>query len=52
MKKLETNYMQAGDGHCYICHQSFFANHKCTLKTLFPTKCTLEKCGRWYNSNK
>lgn len=45
-----TNYVQTGDGHCWICHKSFFANHMCTLETTFPTECTQEKCGRWFTA--
>ena len=41
--------IQIGEGHCYICHQTYQQDHTCTLETVYPTECNVLTCGRWYN---
>jgi hypothetical protein len=42
------SFMQLGEGHCWICHQTYFQTHVCTLETTFPTPCNELTCGLWF----
>ena len=46
---METNFLQTGEGHCWICHKTYYQEHTCTLETTFPTPCNPVTCGRWYD---
>lgn len=50
----QTNFMQTGTGHCYICHQDYELtdNHYFNIGCVQgkPTPCT-EKCRKWFRPN-
>lgn len=45
---MNIDFMQVGEGHCWICHQTYYQTHLCTLENVFPTPCNPLTCGRWY----
>ncbi len=44
----EVNYIQIGEGHCWICHQTYFQTHQCPIESSLTTPCNPLTCGIWY----